>query len=694
MDGLLDRLKERKLVQWALAYVAAAFALIQVLDIVAQRFGWPESIERFAIIALAIGFCVTLVLAWYHGERGAQRVSGTELLILALLLAVGGGFLWKFAGAVHESAATVVTAVTPPAGAATPATSPAATSAIPQKSIAVLPFENLSEDKSNAYFADGMQDMILTKLAGIGDLKVISRTSTEKYKSHPDDLKIIAQQLGVATILEGSVQKSGNQVLINLQLIDAATDNHLWAEAYPRTLDNIFGVEGEVAQKVADALKAKLTPAETASMASVPTKNAAAYDLFLKAEYQAQQARGSWQLGMFLSADADYRQAIVLDPDFALAYARLAFNQMSRHWFSQPLTNSELAAAKTSIGRALSLAPDLPEAHLAFAFYHYWGFRHYDDAIAEFKRTLQLAPNNADALAGLGYIARRTGHWSQALTYFESAVRISPRDGHLLGEYGTTYLVMRHYPEADRLLKNALAVAPNDANTKDMLLFTRLFGFGDVAGAREAFRQPPDWRISSLQVQIGDVRYLINARVYPDVFDRRFDDALRAWDAAPTGTAQERLIGRVARIAIRIVAGQRQQAQPECAQLEPMVKAELASQPDSLALLQQLSWVDVCLGRNAEAIAAAQRAVTLLPVAKDAYFGPYYVTGLAQIEAQAGETDEALRLIRQLLSIPAGDSISTIRLKLDPVWDPLRKDPRFQKLIADGEAAMKVQATQ
>lgn len=234
MNEFLQRLKQRKLVQWGVAYVAAAFALLQGIDIVAQQFGWPEEVRRGITLALIVGFFVVLVLAWYHGERGAQRVSGTELLILALLLAVGGGFLWRFARA---SPALAVKAAVVPAV------------AIPEKSIAVLPFENLSEDKANAYFADGIQDEILTRLAKIGDLKVISRTSTQRYKTTPENLPEIAKQLGVAHILEGSVQKSGDQVRISVQLIRAGTDSHLWGETYDRKLHDIFAVQSEVAEK-------------------------------------------------------------------------------------------------------------------------------------------------------------------------------------------------------------------------------------------------------------------------------------------------------------------------------------------------------------------------------------------------------------------------------------------------------------
>src|SRR5690348_16439579 len=235
---------------------------------------------------IALGFVVALVLAWYHGERGAQRVSGAELLLIALVLAIGGRLLWRFERAPNALAVAAQTR-SPDAAQRNPGATPSAIpiAAIPAKCFAVLPFENLSEDKGNAYFADGMQDLILTKLADIGDLKVISRTSTAKYQSHPDNLKIIAQQLGVAAILEGSVQKAGNQVLINVQLINASSDSHVWAQSYQRTLDNIFGVEGEVAQKVADALKARLSPVESAQLATVPTTNRAAYDLFLRAEF-------------------------------------------------------------------------------------------------------------------------------------------------------------------------------------------------------------------------------------------------------------------------------------------------------------------------------------------------------------------------------------------------------------------------
>jgi len=684
MAEFIARLKQRKLVQWALAYVAFSFALLQGVDIVAQRFAWPDSIERLLILALALGFLVALVLAWYHGERGVQRVTGTELLILALLLAIGGGLLWRFERAAPSSGSPDA-AQRNPEGTASARAIP-----IPTKSIAVLPFENLSEDKGNAYFADGMQDLILTKLADIGDLKVISRTSTAKYESHPDNLKTIAQQLGVATILEGSVQKAGNQVLINVQLIDARSDNHLWAESYTRTLDNIFGVEGEVAQKVADALKARLTNAEQQNVAAIPTQNPAAYDWFLKAEYQANKAFDSQRAADFKLAEDDYRHAIALDPGFALAYARLAYWQMAGDWFVAPLTAGGLAEVKATIDHALSLAPDLPDAHLALGFYYYWGYRRYADATAQFERVLQLAPNNVEALGGLAFIDRRRGRWPQALATLQKALLISPRDAYLMGEYGWTLCIMRRYREAERQLTRALAIEPGQTN-QDALWTTRLIGLGDARSARKAYDPLPGWRHHTQNyIGAGDIFGLINPIVYPDVFERNFDAALRAWDSAPVNTDAEQLTRRAARVAIEVIAGRQSAIQPECAQLRPPLEAELAKRPDAIGNLQQVAWVDVCLGRNAEAIAAARRAAEVMSVVKDAYSGAYALAGLAEVEAHAGAKDDSLKLVEQLLAMPAGEVMSVTRLRLDPVWDPLRGDPRFQALLKKYEAAQPV----
>jgi TolB-like protein/Tfp pilus assembly protein PilF len=679
MTEFLQRLRERKLVQWALAYVASAFALIQVLDIVGQQFGWPDGLRRGITIALGLGFFVTLVIAWYHGEKGAQRVTGTELLILALLLSIGGGLLWRQSQRPTESPQAATTRSTTDTSIA-----PKASSLIPEKSIAVLPFDNLSDDKTNAYFAEGMQDEILTRLAGIADLKVISRTSTKRYESHPDNLKTVAAELGVAHILEGSVQKAGDSVRVNVQLIDSRNDTHLWAQTYDRELKNVFVVESEVAQQIADVLKVQLSPRESRALATTRTENSEAYDYFLRGEFQFHRAQNSFEDVEYAAADREFKQAIALDPNFALAYARRAVNQLGRHWQSRHLSVAELDEVKTWVDRALKLEPDLPAAHAALGYYHYWGFRRFDAALAEFDRTLQLAPNNIDALGGIAFIYRRLGRWSEALDSLQRALVLSPRDSLLASETGGTLAILRQYAEAESELMRTLELDPGDTNARDFLLRVRLFGHADVAHARAAIDPPPAWRIPYHDILAGDLQNLVNMRVYPDLFDRRFDDVVHQWDFAPHDSAEEQLTQRVARVVIRIVANGVQSLQTECSALAPLLLERAKEQPDSLSVLQQTSWIELCLGHNANAIAAARRATEVLPIQADAYFGVYQVEGLAEISARAGAANEAVSLLEQLLSVPAGESVTLERLKHDPLWDPLRKDPRFQKLINDG----------
>ncbi|MEO7166892.1 MAG: hypothetical protein ABI016_07630, partial [Chthoniobacterales bacterium] len=420
MNEFLQRLKQRKLVQWAIAYVAAAFALLQGVDIVAQQFGWPEGVRRGITLALVLGLFVTLVLAWYHGERGAQRVTGTELVILALLLGVGGTLLWRIARPDPKDIA------------ATTAPLPALT--VPDKSIAVLPFENLSAEKENAYFVEGIQDEILTRLAKISALKVISRTSTMRYASRPDNLREVGRQLGVATILEGSVQRAEGSVRVNLQLIDAASDTHLWAETYDREVKNIFAIESEVAQKVADALQAKLLPAESARIAAVPTKNPAAYDLFLKGQYlfnQLQTSSAKDPVATGRAAAEAFGGAIAADPNFALAYARRSYFESYLQWYGVDKRGEIFDAAQSDAERALALQPDLGEAHLAMGYVHYWGHRAYEEALREFGLAQASMPNNADVMAAIGYVRRRQGGVTRGIPEMQQAMVLDPRDSTL-----------------------------------------------------------------------------------------------------------------------------------------------------------------------------------------------------------------------------------------------------------------------
>ena len=296
-----------------------------------------------------------------------------------------------------------------------------------------MPFENLSDDKNAAYFADGIQDEILTKLASIADLKVISRTSTARYKSKPEDLKTVSQQLGVANVLEGSVQRAADKVRVNVQLIDARADSHLWAKTYDRDMKDVFAIQSEVAQEIADSLQAKLSPAEANTLATAPTKDTAAYDLFLKGEFHLRAATVSLRPESFNEAIAWYQQAIARDPNFALAMARLAECRLSQHWFVETFTEAELAEVRRTAEQALALAPDLAEAHVAQGLFYYYGYRHYEQALAEFGRALQLQPNNVQALEYSGYVYRRQGQWQRCLDTLKKSLEQDPRNADVAG---------------------------------------------------------------------------------------------------------------------------------------------------------------------------------------------------------------------------------------------------------------------
>ena len=674
MNEFLQRLKERKLVQWTVAYAAAAFALLQGIDIVAQRFGWPEQTMRLVIIALSVGLFVALILAWYHGERGAQRVTGTELLILALLLAIGAGLLWRFASVSREP---VVRAEAPSAAIAVP-TRNERQSTVNAKSIAVLPFENLSDDKNAAYFADGIQDEILTKLASIADLKVVSRTSTAKYKSKPEDLKTVSQQLGVATVLEGSVQKAADKVRVNVQLIDARVDSHLWAKSYDRDMKDVFAVESEVAQEIADSLQAKLSPAEANTVASAPTKDTEAYDLFLKGEFEQRAANSNFRPQAFDQAARWYTEAIARDPKFALAIAQLAVCQLRRHWLTDPLNEAQLMEAGRLAKQALAFAPDLPEAHVAVGLFHYYGFREYEAALAEFQRALELRPNYSLALQFIAFVHRRQGKWDRTLEELKKSIVQDPGDPYVQGGLAETYVFLRMWKEAEEVAQHALTIDPHEATAMRMLLLSSLNRTGN---AQEPLRLlatfPPD---DLLLPNTGMFDMVIGTRGETFVLGRDFKAALQACEigTVATGNKWQRF---AAKAGIRVLAGDVIGAQPDAEKARELLEARLREHPRDFRSLRALSWAYLALNRKTDAINTARRAVELLPLEKDAVLGSGNLAALAEIQARTGVAREAVDNLRRLLSIPAGETISIARLKIDPVWDPIRNDPGFQQLL-------------
>jgi TolB-like protein/Tfp pilus assembly protein PilF len=554
-----------------------------------------------------------------------------------------------------------------------------------EKSIAVLPFENLSEEKANAYFADGIQDEILTKLAGIGDLKVISRKSTAKYKSTPEDLKTVARELGVATVLEGSVQRAGGKVRVNVQLLDANADTHLWAKSYDRDLNDVFTVEGEVAQEIADTLRAKLSPSQSDALAKAPTRDTEAYDLFLKGEYEQRQAESALTAEPFDRAQTFYRQALARDPNFALAYARLAYSELYRHRFISNLTSAELAEVKSNIDRALAIAPALADAHLALGEFYYWGYRDYDAGLRELDRALELQPSSSNSRNLRAAIYRRRGEWQRALAEFDRAAELDPRDALSPTNIGITYLVLRRWSDAEHGLTRALALDPHNALAAQILARTYINSIGDLRRARQAFEGVPAESKISVGVTWGIIAVMVDERVYLDVLEKHFGDALKVWDVASSNTPEARLRQLGARVGIQVLAGQGAVAKPECEQTRALLEARLAERPEDRNSLTALAWVYVCLGRNVDALRVARQAADSLPIEKDAYTGPYFLAGLAEIEARTGQAEAAVKILRQLITAPAGEVVSIARLNIDPVWDPIRNDPGFQKLLSQPE---------
>jgi Predicted integral membrane protein len=677
-------LKRRNVYKVAVTYAVVGWLLVQIATQVFPIFEIPNWALRLIVLAIIIGFPIALVIAWAfevtpEGIKRTEDVAATEehshggawiyIVLVGLALSVGLFFLGRYT----VSRKTIDSAE------------------LPAKSIAVLPFENLSEEKANAYFAEGIQDEILTKLATVRDLKVISRTSTAKYQSKPDNLKAVANELGVATLLEGAVQKSGDKVRVNVQLIDARTDSHLWAKTFDRDFKDVFAVESEVAQEITDTLKAKLSSSESHELASVPTQDPQAYDLFLQAGYQLRAAESVPLAETYARAEEFYRQAIARDPKFAQAYAALAYCSLSSHWFLSRRTPAQLAEAKSLIDRALELAPNSPEAHVSLAIFHYWGHRQYDAALAELQRTLNLQPNNAKARQYRAWILRRQGKWDQFLSEANLAQELDPRDEQIPANVALSFVPLREWSEAERYASRALAIDPINTIAITAQVNARLNGRGDIEGARKAldaargriaFPGIGAGGVPSGAAAVGNVTAVSGGMpVYLHVIVRQFANALTLWDTAPELKSASHSRRLSARVAIHVLAGQTVRDEAEEARV--LLEKELSERPDDLFSRSELAWVYLALGRKADALRIAREAGNLLTIEMDAILGAAGQLALAEVEAWAGEPQEATNRLRHLLSIPS--QISIARLKIDPVWDPIRNHPDFQKLLTEPE---------
>ena len=685
IDNFFAELKRRNVYKVAVAYAIVGWLLIQVATQVFPFFEIPNWAVRLVVLHYRNGFPIALIIAWAF-ELTPEGIKSTEDADATAKQSRGRAWIYvAIVGAVLSIGLFVLGRYTASRSGSAETGRPAAAQSVPAKSIAILPFENLSDDKANAYFAEGVKDEILTKLAAVRDLKVISRTSTAKYQSKPDNLKAVAQELGVSTILEGAVQRAANQVRVNVQLIDAATDTHLWAKSYDRDFKDVLGVQSAIAEEIAEALKANLSPSESHVLAAIRTQNTEAYDLFLRAQYEFHQAQSTLVTDAFDRADAFYQQALARDPNFAEAAAGLAHSRLIRHWFVSPLSPRELEEVKSIIDHALAVAPNSPEAHVARGVFFYWAHRQYDDALAEFNRALELQPNNALAQQFLGWVYRRRGEWERSIADAQRAQELDPRDPSIPSSLGGIYAALRLWNDAERVELRTLTLDPYNTVAATLLATVRLNSTGDINSARHAFDGfPPDIRLNSLTYQ-GDVTAIVGMRAYVEVFARRFNDAFQAFEKQMANSSLAHLQQLAGRAALRVLAGDVEAAKSAGEEARPLLEARVKERPDDTFAMTQLAWIYLALGRNADALRVAQKAAELMPIEKDTLSGAYFQTGLAQIEARAGAPEEAVKRLRHLLSIPAGQPISIARLKIDPVWDPIRDRPDFQQLLSGTE---------
>jgi non-specific serine/threonine protein kinase len=555
-----------------------------------------------------------------------------------------------------------------------------------EKSIAVLPFENLSEDKSNAYFADGIQDEILTRLSKIADLKVISRTSTQRYKKTHQKPSEIGKQLGVANLLEGSVQKTNDQVRVNVQLIRAANDSHLWAETFDRRLTDIFSVESDVAKAIADQLRAKLTGQEEQVIAARPTNNPQAYDAYLRGLACALKTGNS--PANTLAAQKYLKEAVRLDPKFALAWAQLSYVD-ALGYLTLSLQPTEALREETgqAAETALALQPSLGEAILAKGYYYYACLKDSEAAVRYFEQARQFLPNSSQIPESLAYVARRRGQWEQSEIYFNEAERLDPRNASLLTQHAQSYMLCRRFSEALRKFDQVLEIIPDDVDT-----LAQQAGIaqaqGDLmrAGALLAPLNPPADDTGALEIQVYQailerhpaemIARLQEMLANPDPALGFNNGELRFW----LGWAQD-------------VAGDHAAAQESWKQARLELEPFLKEQPDNYELIGDLALVNMGLGDKAAAFALSEQAMKVVPLEKDAVDGPAPIEVFARVAAQLGEPDRAIASLQKLLSIPSEGALASrvpltpALLRLDPMFDPLRKDPRFQKLTLEHVAS-------
>ena len=654
LPGFFGEVRRRKVYRVAAAYIIAAGGVIQLASAAFPAWELPSWTLRLLIVCLLMGFPVALMLAWAF-DITAEGIQATPdvatsgrhtrrnmilLIACGLILSAGAGFFLLPRIAAHKI----------------------------DRSIAVLPFQNLSDEKENAYFADGIQDDVLTNLSKIGDLKVISRTSVMPYRATKSNAREIGKSLGVGTILEGSVRRVGNRVRVNVQLIDVANDQHIWAEDYDRELTDVFAIQSDLSQKIAGELRAKLSPTEKAQIERKPTENSEAYLAFVEGHdllTRPDRLRADTE-----KAEQLFEKATRLDPNFAGAFAALAWVEDWMYHTFDP-TPARKARAHAAAEEALRLEPNLPEAHLALGFYHYYCERDYQRALDEFAIARKRLPNSADVYLAIGAIQRRQGKWAESTANMEKAASLSPKDVILLINLADNYSATDDFERADRLFDRAIEAAPNSVGPR--------LGKAMLAADLKGDLSEIDTQLVQVESRTQSDAENTFYQAYLLMLQRKFEQALAVLKQLPDNVRGDEKPKEYLEGALYTFLNDKQRAHSAFQRARPILEKAIQQGFDDASRHMTLGMVLACLGEKNAAIAEGKRAVALLPESQDALDGPKTTLGLAQIYAWTGENDAALELLERSLITPAGVTVSS--LKLNPIWDPLRSDARFQALI-------------
>jgi TolB-like protein/Tfp pilus assembly protein PilF len=660
MTGFFEEVKRRKVYRVAAAYIIAAGGIIQLASATFPAWELPNWSLRLVILLLLVGFPIALILAWAfditaQGIRATPETTGPTtrrrrnivmLIATGVIISAATGFFLLPRVAAHKV----------------------------DKSIAVLPFENLSDEKENAYFADGIQDDVLTNLSKISDLRVISRTSVMQYRGRPTNLRDIGKALGVSNILEGSVRRSGNRVRVNVQLIDANTDEHVWASDYDRDVTDVFAIQSDLAREIANALQAKLSPAEKSQMTQKPTENGEAYLAFVQAHDLSCEVEDFEKLKQ---SEQLYQRAIELDPNFALAIAR--YSQLES-WIARDFDRApeRREKARTLAERALELQPDLPEAHLARGYSYYWGDNNYGAALKEFEIAKQGLPNESEVYLAIGAIQRRQGKWAESTASMEKAVSLNPKDWWSLQNLTHNYTMLRDFAKANQTIDRALALNPASLGPWEVKSKLAVFGKGDFSVAEKAFETVKSFPMTNEQkLKVRSDR----AGIF--LLERRYSEGLNEAESLPDdqlAAYPDHLWGKYygigfARKGLHDEPG----ARAAFLKAKSIAEDNLKRSPDSADAHLQLAKALAQLGEKEAALAEARHASELLPEKKDAFGGAEIAAGVAEVYAILGDNDRVIDVLDGLLTRPS--SVTAQGLKINPIWDPVRGDPRFQALI-------------